>query len=490
MATDLFDRTLAGVLELRHERREILRALTTDRARGAAPLDLEASPDDPNLRGLAQREARLTEALTSDALRTELAAWCDERASVLRAVALIARADARVADTEKRIGALRTRAARSARSLTPAERDEISELAAQLAPDDAEWAPLVASTERRDAVLAEASRHRLRRARTQLNAGLLLTPQMVTIIDEALPALHRGEPILLLGETGGAKTALAEYLSRHHLGTEPELVSGYGDVNSYQLFGAHELRRDEGVTVSAFVPGPVVRAMSEGIPLILDELNAMPADFLKRFNKILQLRPGDLVAVQEDSGRELEVAPGFCVIATANEQSKRYRGLEPLSAEFLNRFGPNTFRVRYPDAGRSYADAPVENLLLASASVAEADGSLPHGISVEDLDRVARAAFISQQVFSGRHGEGFDTFLSSERRLDGRPGLEEHVLAPRTLVALLRKVTGSHGAVSLRAALERFLDGVAHDDDRRVLALICAGAGLDLALRTPKPASP
>lgn len=478
MATDLFDRTLAGVLELRRERREILRALAADRNRGTVAPHDEVAFEDPNLRGLAERDARLAEALSDDALCAELSSWCDERASVLRAVALIARADARVARAEERVAGLRARAARSARSLTAAERDEIAEFEARLVPDDAAWAPLMVTAERRDAVLAEAARDRLRRARAQLGAGLLLTPQMMTIIEEALPALHRGEPILLLGETGGAKTALAEFLSRHHLRTEPELVSGYGDVNSYQLFGAHELRREEGVTVSAFVPGPVVRAMREGIPLILDELNAMPADFLKRFNKILQLRPGDLVAVQEDSGRELEVAPGFCVIATANEQSQRYRGLEPLSAEFLNRFGPNTFRVRYPDAGLGYAEAPVENLLLAAASVAEADGSLPHGLSAEDLNRVARAAFISQQVFSGRHGEGFDTFLSSERRLDGRPGLEEHVLAPRTLVALLRKVTGSHGAVSLQAALERFLDGVGHDDDRQVLALICAGAGL------------
>lgn len=473
MASDLYDRTLAGVLELRRERREILRALSADRAKGA-----EIPHDDPNICGLAWRDDRLADALVDDGLRAELEAWCDERATVLRAVALIARADALAQSADVNISWIRSRAAHSNRSLTAAERAKISSLEAVRVPDDSAWAPLIDSAERRDAVLIEAAKNRLRSARAELNAGLLLTPQMVAIIAEALPALIRGEPMLLLGETGGAKTALAEYLARHHLGTEPELVSGYGDVNSYQLFGAHELRREAGVTVSAFVPGPVVRAMSEGLPLILDELNAMPADFLKRFNKILQLRPGDLVAVQEDSGRELQVAPGFCVIATANEQSKRYRGLEPLSAEFLNRFGPNTFRVRYPDAGRSYTDQPVENLLLASASVAEADGSLPHGLSADDLSRVARAAFISQQVFSGRHGEGFDAFITSERRIDGRPGLEEHVLAPRTLVALLRKVTGSNGAVSLRAALDRFLDGVGQHEDRRVLALICAGAGL------------
>ncbi len=57
------------------------------------------------------------------------------------------------------------------------------------------------------------------------------------------------------------------------------------------------------------------------------------------------------------------------------------------------------------------------------------------------------------------------------------PGLEESVLAPRTLVAIVQKVAGSGGQVSLDHALRRFVDGVMHAEDRQVLALILRSQG-------------
>lgn len=344
-----------------------------------------------------------------------------------------------------------------------------------------DWRSGITTEQRRDAVLDALGAVRIREARGQLRDGLLRTSQMRGIISEALPGLRLGDPVLLIGETGGAKTALAEYLSRHGLGREPELVSGYGDITSAQVIGTHELRAEGGATVTVFTPGPLVRAMAEGRPVILDEVNAMPAEFLKRLNRILQLRPGDHLDVQEDAGRRVEIAPGFAIIATANEQTPhRYRGLDRLSAELVNRFGAHAYRVHYPDSGNDYADFPAENALLAVASVADQHGRLPQHVRVEALTRVARAAFISQQVFAGAHGTGFSDYVSSERSIDGRPGLEETVLAPRTLVAILRKVAGSAGAISLERALTRFVEGTMHREDRRVLALILEGQGFRL----------
>ena len=73
-------------------------------------------------------------------------------------------------------------------------------------------------------------------------------------------------------------------------------------------------------------------------------------------------------SVQEDSGRIVEVHPGFCIIATANEKSKRYKGVDDLSVEFQNRFGANINRVRYPDHDKSYGEYPRENAQLAMPS--------------------------------------------------------------------------------------------------------------------------
>lgn len=403
-----------------------------------------------------------------------------ERAALLRAAVEAWRITLAQRELREQAAAVATDAAREHRSLIQAEELLIGNLRAQAdrfgERRSALLAERVGTEATRDGLLAALGALRVREARTQLRRGLLLTGQMRDIIAEALPALTRGEPLLLLGETGGAKTALAEYLSRVMLGREPELVSGYGDITSSQLIGSHELRSDQGATVSVFVAGPLLRAMTEGRPVILDEVNAMPAEFLKRLNRILQLRPGDRFAVQENSGIAITIEPGFAILATANEQTPhRYRGIDRMSAELVNRFGANSYRVHYPDAGLSYADVPRENALLAAASIADAAGAVP--LSTDELERVARAAFISQQVFAGSHGEGFNTFVSTEREIDGRPGLEESVLAPRTLVAIVQKVAGSGGQVSLDHALRRFVDGVMHAEDRQVLALILRSQG-------------
>ena len=430
----------------------------------------------------AQRalEARLT-ALGEDPESGEIIARAlTERAAVLRTAVESWQLTLAQRELESEAAAVATAAAHTGRSLIQAEELLIGRLRADADRIDARRTAMLAErvdTETtRDGVLGALGRLRVREARSQLKRGLLLTGQMRDIIAEALPALTRGEPLLLLGETGGAKTALAEYLSRTMLGNEPELVSGYGDITSSQLIGSHELRSENGATISVFVPGPLLRAMTEGRPVILDEVNAMPAEFLKRLNRILQLRPGDTFAVQENSGVGVTIEQGFAILATANEQTPhRYRGIDRMSAELVNRFGANSYRVHYPDAGLEYTAVPRENALLAAAAIADASGDVP--ISADDLERVARAAFISQQVFAGSHGEGFSGFVSTEREIDGRPGLEESVLAPRTLVAIVQKVAGSGGQVSLDHALRRFVDGVMHAEDRQVLTLILRSQG-------------
>ncbi|MGD9606233.1 MAG: AAA family ATPase [Leucobacter sp.] len=469
------DPVLLEARSLLSEARRVRRALAADRSRGARGPVIEAGADD-----LARLRARLDELLRDElaegtAARARADAALADRAAQLREAIAVRRAEARAVRLVDEADAIGLDSAASDRQPTEAELLRAHELRTR---GLRQGLPAVATPLRRDAVLEAVGVMRLLEARAQLRSGLLLTGQMRGIIAEALPSLLSGEPMLLVGETGGAKTALAEHLSRAGVGREPELVSGYGDITGAQLIGTHELRAEGGATVSAFVPGPLLRAMVEGRPLILDEVNAMPPEFLKRLNRILQLRPGDEFAVQEDAGRRVTLAHGFAIIATANEQTPhRYRGLDRLSAELINRFGANAYRVHYPDTGIGYLEFPRENALLASAAVVDAHGELPRGLDSGTIERVARAAFISQQVFSGEHGEGFGDYVSTERGIDGRPGLEESVLAPRTLVAIMQKVAGSAGAITIDRALSRFVEGVMHREDRRVLALILSGQG-------------
>ncbi len=479
------DPVLAEALELRDEIRLVRLALRSSaedhRAAHLASLErlsaqLQDILDEP------QHRALIDEALDERARTLRLAAWARHeelagRARLAKASAIITAAAAAsrnlTADERARVRALRLPPSHVAAAST----STVGEAGATTG----NWQHHLTSANRRDAVLEALGSLRIQEARRQLRDGLLLTDQMRGIIAEALPALTRGEPVLLVGETGGAKTALAEHLALHCLGREPELVSGYGDITSAQLIGSHQLRAEHGATVSAFVPGPLLRAMIEGWPVILDEINAMPAEFLKRLNRILQLRPGNTLGVQEDAGREITIARGFAVLATANEQTPhRYRGLDRLSAELVNRFGANGYRVRYPDSENAYEQFPAENALLALASVVDERAALPDGLTIDEVVRVARAAFISQQVFAGSHGAGFTDYVSTEREIDGRPGLDEAVLAPRTLVAVLQKVAGGAGSVTLDRALTRFVESVMHREDRRVLALILEGQGFQL----------
>lgn len=464
------------------EAAEVSRELSrTRRVAGSTRSSSAASPSAA-LAADAQRalEARLAALYEDPESRELLDRALTERAAVLRAAAEAWRSTLAARALRDEAAHVATSAARENRSLIQAETLLVATLhgrADKLEADrESGLAARLTSQAARDGALEALSAIRIREARAQLRRGLLLTSQMRAIIAEATPALTRGEPLLLLGETGGAKTALAEYLSREELGAEPELVSGYGDITSSQLIGSHELRSDGGATVSVFVPGPLLRAMTEGRPVILDEVNAMPPEFLKRLNRILQLRPGQEFAVQENNGAPVKIAAGFAILATANEQTPhRYRGIDRMSAELVNRFGANSYRVHYPDAGLEYTASPRENALLAAAAIADPTGVVP--LDVDQLERVARAAFISQQVFAGSHGEGFNTFVSTECEIDGRPGLEESVLAPRTLVAIVQKVAGSGGQVTLDHALGRFVDGVMHAEDRQVLTLILRSQG-------------
>jgi hypothetical protein len=430
-----------------------------------------------NLEELRELDGKLRLLSNDEKVQEEVRSFTAEKIEVMRAASIYQGAERKINTLSRRMAETYRASATSNRGMTAAERRQIERLQAEQVELRNNRGRGIGSP----SMLAEVKdelRTRINiERRRDFEHGLVLTDQMKVIIDELLPSLAQGKPALLVGETGGAKTALAEYVSREYFGVEPEFISGYGDVNSYQVMGKMNLRNENGTTVSDFVPGPVVRAMEAGKPLILDEINAMPAEFLKRLNKIVQLRPGDRFTVQEDSGREVTVKPGFVIIATANEKSKRYKGVEDLSVEFQNRFGANVVRIYYPDHDVVYGQAPVENAIIARAAMSDRSGNLVPGVSSEELEQFVRACHVTQQVFSGNLGRGFRDFIPAERMVDNKPGLDEAVLAPRTMVALLEKVRDTNGAITLNQVIERFVSGIKSESDRQQMALILNGYG-------------
>ena len=369
----------------------------------------------------------------------------------------------------------------------------------------------------------------------QLDRGLLLTTQMEAVLQTHMTSAILGQPILIVGETGGAKTALAREIARRiqtingrpeQVDKEPLLFSGYGEANTYQLMGKNELGKnpesdldvaaeitaeelsrflagemDEGFmrkmqwkqlthgTETYFVPGPLVIAMQEGLPIILDEVNAMPPEILKRLNTILQLKPGDTYTVQEDSGLELKVKQGFCVIATANEKSHRYKGVDDLSVELLNRFTCNIARVSYPDMDVLEGETPPSLLSLALVAVTDKKGdqklpkfTTPDGLSVlppkESLEmflKFVRVCHFTQKLFTQPSDSAeFASILTTEQQLQGKTALKENVLAPRTMVKLIQKAVDSGGQLSLNAVVDDYLKGIKDPGDKALISKIFA----------------
>lgn len=98
------------------------------------------------------------------------------------------------------------------------------------------------------------------------------------------------------------------------------------------------------------VEGPVLLAMRQGIPLLLDEIDAGSANTLLCLQPILEGKPYYFKLKNE----LIYPTPGFTIFATANTKGKgsddgRYIGTNILNEAFLERFAV-TFNQDYPSA--------------------------------------------------------------------------------------------------------------------------------------------
>jgi MoxR-like ATPase len=132
-----------------------------------------------------------------------------------------------------------------------------------------------------------------------------------------LSALERGKAVLLVGLPGVSKTTMVRALA-HHLGNEPDRfvdVTGDEQLTGHALAGTFDppMVLKEGYRPEHFVPGPLVRAMSAGGILYLEEMNRAPSGALNVLMTALSERYLEVPRL----GR-IEARPGFTVIGAAN----------------------------------------------------------------------------------------------------------------------------------------------------------------------------
>ncbi len=258
----------------------------------------------------------------------------------------------------------------------------------------------IITLEKNPELLVEEKRRELTKFRRQLKKGFVETPQIEELVNKLAARVRQGKPILLWGHTGTGKTETARYVSRKLFGADPKLFSGSEDATHYDLLGKTQL----GPNGSHFEDGPATKALREGIPLLIDEIDLVPHSIIGRIQDLLTRRPGDTITIQENGDEEILIPKGFIVMATGNIRSRKYFR-EKLDPAFLRRYWQT--EVTYLPLNETH------DILLAG--LIDRQGALRIGnrqTDLEDLKNFCQAAKLVQDVFTGEKtdfmGEGAD----------------------------------------------------------------------------------
>lgn len=151
------------------------------------------------------------------------------------------------------------------------------------------------------------------------------------ILGDAIVAMQLGKNVLLKGPTGSGKTRLAETLS-YLFGQPMHSVNCSVDLDAEGLVGFKTLDQEAGQSVVRFIPGPLVKAMTEGHWLYIDEINMAKPETLPLINGVLDHRR---TITNPFTGEVIRAKKGFGVIAAVNIG---YVGTVPMNEALKNRF--------------------------------------------------------------------------------------------------------------------------------------------------------
>lgn len=199
--------------------------------------------------------------------------------------------------------------------------------------------------------------------------------------------------------------------------------------------------------------GPLYKAMKEGRPLIIDEINAIPHHVLIGLNDLLLRKPGDTVTPLLSEAEPFKVKAGFCVLATGNyrpEDGRVYIGRQPMDPAFLSRFGilsydylpqNNSFEIAGSsnDELREFrARNELQLMLVTRMMDPDLTLTLPKG-AFDRLTALSVAAARIQEVFSGKHDRANQAWNARTSRgdIDPQDVLKENVLSIRHMLRIV-----------------------------------------------------
>ncbi|WP_438486352.1 ATP-binding protein [Streptomyces sp. S186] len=228
-----------------------------------------------------------------------------------------------------------------------------------------------------------------------LGDGTVVTPKYVgprRIIEVAVTTLATDRALLLLGVPGTAKTWVSEHLAAAVSGDSTLLVQGTAGTPeeairygwNYAQLLAH------GPTPDALVPGPVMRAMAQGMTARVEELTRIPADVQDALITILSEKSLPI----PELGQEVQAVRGFNLIATAND---RDRGVNDLSSALRRRF--NTVVLPLPAT-------PEEEVDIVTRRVGQIGRSLQLPSAPGGMEEIRRVVTVFRELRGGVTADG------------------------------------------------------------------------------------
>lgn len=228
-----------------------------------------------------------------------------------------------------------------------------------------------------------------------LDDGTVITPKYVgnrRLIEIAVATLATDRALLLLGVPGTAKSWVSEHIAAAISNDSTLLVQGTAGTPEEAIrYGwNYALLLAKGPSLDAVVPSPVMRGMTTGRIVRLEELTRMPSDVQDTLITILS----EKTLPVPELNREVRAVKGFNIIATANDRDK---GVNDLSSALKRRF--NTVVLPVPDSMDEEID-------IVQRRVSQLGRSLELPADTPAIDEIRRVVTVFRELREGKTMDG------------------------------------------------------------------------------------
>jgi MoxR-like ATPase len=228
-----------------------------------------------------------------------------------------------------------------------------------------------------------------------LKDGTLITPKYVgsrRLMEIAVATLATDRALLLLGVPGTAKSWVSEHIAAAVSGDSTLMVQGTAGTPEEAIrYGwNYALLLAKGPSREALVPSPVMRGMTEGKVVRVEELTRVPSDVQDTLITILSEKTLPVPELND----EVRAVKGFNIIATANDRDK---GVNELSSALKRRF--NTVVLPVPETMDEEVD-------IVQRRVAQMGKALEIPSEIPAMEEIRRVVMIFRELREGKTSDG------------------------------------------------------------------------------------